>query len=113
MRRPFRLITALLMLLSAFALLPSAQALAASSPAHAGAHSIAVTYGAWQGLFLHHPGVGTSGFAKLRFFIHGGSAGGQQINLYAVRAARIGLHIVRGGQHFGRGGLQRRRNERS
>lgn len=61
--------------------------LQAGAPVHAGAHSIAVTYGAWQGLFLHHPGVSTAGFSKLRFFIHGGGAGGQQLNLYAVRAS--------------------------
>lgn len=112
MRRPFHFTAALLVLLSALALLPGARALAApqaiyadalaaswvdyswatvnlgaTSPTHTGARSIAVSYGAWQGLFLHHPGVSTSGFAKLRFFVHGGSAGGQQLNLYAVRAS--------------------------
>jgi hypothetical protein len=64
--------------------------LAATAPVHAGSKSIAVTYGAWQGLFLHHPGVATAGFTKLSFFIHGGSAGGQKLHLYAVRASDTG-----------------------
>lgn len=61
--------------------------LSASSPVHTGTASIAVTYGAWQGLFLHNPGVATAGFTHVRFFMHGGSAGGQQVQLYAVRAS--------------------------
>jgi hypothetical protein len=64
--------------------------LAATAPVHAGSKSIAVTYGAWQGLFLHHPGVATAGYTKLSFFIHGGSAGGQRLQIYAVRASDTG-----------------------
>ena len=61
--------------------------LQAAAPVHTGSKSIAVTYGAWQGLYLHHPGISTAGFTKLSFFIHGGSAGGQQLNLFATRAS--------------------------
>lgn len=57
----------------------------AASPVHAGSASIAVTYGAWQGLFLNHSGLNTAGFTKLRFFIHGGSAGGQRLQVYVNR----------------------------
>jgi hypothetical protein len=58
--------------------------LQAATPVHSGSRSIAVTYGAWQGLYLHHPELPTAGFSHLRFFIHGGSSGGQQLNVYAT-----------------------------
>ena len=60
--------------------------LGATAPVHSGAHSISVTYGAWTGLYLHHPGVATAGFTKLAFFIHGGTSGGQQLQVYVDRA---------------------------
>lgn len=60
--------------------------LAASSPTHTGATSIAVTYAAWGGLYLAHPGLATAGYTRVRFWIHGGSAGGQQLTLHAYLA---------------------------
>ncbi len=65
--------------------------LAATAPVHTGSHSIAVTYTAgWQGLYLAHPGASTLGFSRLRFYAHGGSSGGQLIQLYAIRASDSG-----------------------
>lgn len=61
--------------------------LQAAAPVHSGSHSIAVTYGAWQGLYLHYPEFPTAGSSHLRFFIHGGSSGGQQIRVYATYSA--------------------------
>lgn len=61
-----------------------------TAPVHSGSKSISVTYGAWQGLFLHHPGVATAGFTKLTFFIHGGATGGQKLQLSATRASDTG-----------------------
>jgi hypothetical protein len=62
--------------------------LAATSPVYSGSHSIAVTYTAgWQGLSLYYPGLVTTGFTHLRFFIHGGGAGGQVLRVYAIRAS--------------------------
>lgn len=58
--------------------------LSASSPVHGGSHSISVQLAAWQGLYLHNAGVNTLGFTHLRFFIHGGTSGGQQMNVYLV-----------------------------
>ncbi len=62
--------------------------LSAASPTHSGSASIAVTYtGGWQGLYLACPGgFETGGFTKLRFYLHGGSSGGQQLQLYAELA---------------------------
>jgi hypothetical protein len=61
----------------------------AAAPVHGGSHSIAVTYtGGWQGLYLAYPGgLSTLGFARLRFYAHGGSSGGQVFQVYAVRAS--------------------------
>jgi hypothetical protein len=52
--------------------------------AHSGSDSIAVTYGAWTGLQLHYPELDTTGFTNLRFFINGGAASGQQLQVYAL-----------------------------
>ena len=52
--------------------------------AHSGMHSIAVTYSAWGGLQLHYPELDTTGFSYLRFFINGGAATGQKLQVYAL-----------------------------
>ncbi len=56
--------------------------LSAADPVHDNAHSIAVTFGAWEGLYLHNADVDTSAVSALRFYVHGGASGGQQINVY-------------------------------
>ena len=56
--------------------------LAVSSPVHSGSHSIGVTFGAWQGFFLHNAAVDTTGTTTLRFYEHGGATGGQKMNVY-------------------------------
>jgi hypothetical protein len=51
-------------------------------PVYAGSTSIAATYtAAWGGLYLHANAVDLSGYDTLRFWLHGGSAGGQQISV--------------------------------
>ncbi len=53
-----------------------------STPVHGGTASIAATYtGAWGGLYLHANSVSLSGYDTLRFWLHGGSAGGQHISV--------------------------------
>lgn len=64
--------------------------LAATAPIHSGQASIAVTFGAYQGLYLHHPGITTTGLTTLRFFMHGGSAGGQRVQVYVTRGSDSG-----------------------
>lgn len=56
-----------------------------ATPVHGGSQSMAVTFdAAWAGLYLHgDPAVDTSGYDGLRFWIHGGSAGGQQLRVVA------------------------------
>jgi hypothetical protein len=58
---------------------------AATSPVHGGAKSIAVTYTAgWAGFYLHAASaVDLSGYESLRFWIQGGSAGNQRLQVAA------------------------------
>lgn len=56
--------------------------LAAGDPVHSGTSSIQVVFDAWEGLYLHKAGVDTLGVTHLRFYTHGGSSGGQQMNLF-------------------------------
>jgi hypothetical protein len=53
-----------------------------ASPVHSGSASLAVTYtAAWGGLYLHANAVDLSAYDTLRFWVHGGSVGGQQISV--------------------------------
>jgi hypothetical protein len=54
-----------------------------TSPVHGGSHSIAVTFtGGWGGLqFGHQPALDLSAYDTLRFWIHGGGNGGQQVSV--------------------------------
>jgi hypothetical protein len=56
--------------------------LEATAPVHTGTASIAVTFDAWEGLYLHNASVNTLGLTDLRFYVHGGSSGGQQMNVF-------------------------------
>ena len=50
--------------------------LATTSPVAAGTRSIAFTYAAWDGLFLHHAGQSTAGLTDVVVRVHGGTAYG-------------------------------------
>jgi len=54
-----------------------------AAPVHSGTRSYAITYSTeWAGFYLRAmSAVSTAGYTHLRFFIHGGAAGGQQISL--------------------------------
>jgi uncharacterized repeat protein (TIGR01451 family) len=53
-----------------------------ASPVYSGTASIAVTYtSAWGGLYLHANSVDISAYDTLRFWLHGGSTGGQEISV--------------------------------
>jgi hypothetical protein len=51
---------------------------------HAGTKAIAVTAGAWEGLYLAHDPMDSGGFTNLAFWIHGGASGGQKLQVQAV-----------------------------
>ena len=62
-----------------------AHSLTNSSPVHAGDYSISVTpTGHWQGLYLHHPGLDTTRYESLNFWIHGGASGGQRLQVQGL-----------------------------
>ena len=54
--------------------------------AHSGAVSIAVTPAAWSALYLRSADapVDTNGYLNFTFWVHGGTAGGQTIQVVAV-----------------------------
>ena len=56
----------------------------ATSPVHGGADSISVQSGAYQALYLHHPSQPTAPFVALTFWINGGPAGGQRLQVQAT-----------------------------
>ncbi|MBK8046146.1 MAG: hypothetical protein IPK16_02845 [Anaerolineales bacterium] len=54
-------------------------------PVHTGDHALAVHFNAaWAGLYLHaDPAVPLTGYTHLRFWLHGGQPGGQEIDVIA------------------------------
>jgi hypothetical protein len=56
-----------------------------STPVHSGTHSISVTIdSAWSGLQIYHPDFDSSGYSAVSFWVNGGSAGDQQLQLYGL-----------------------------
>ncbi len=55
---------------------------AATSPVHSGSHGIAINLDPWGALSLHNPGIDTLGTTTLQFFMNGGSAGGEKIDVF-------------------------------
>ncbi len=66
-----------------------------SSPVHAGGAAVGVTYtGGWSGLQLGNPAaVDVSAYDSLRFWVHGGSAGGQGVQV-VVGSTTSGLSVT-------------------
>ena len=56
----------------------------ATSPVHGGADSISVQSGAYQALYLHHPAQPSAPFMALTFWVNGGPAGGQRLQVQAT-----------------------------
>jgi hypothetical protein len=53
------------------------------SQVHTGAKAVSVSLASWGALSLYHATMDTSPYANLSFWIHGGSAGGQRLRIYA------------------------------
>lgn len=53
-----------------------------SSPVHSGAFSIRVTANAWQAASFYHSDYHLNGYTHFSFWAHGGTAGGQQLQVY-------------------------------
>ena len=63
------------------------------SPVRSG-NSISVTSGVHQAIYLHHGAFDTSGYANLVFWIHGGTAGGQQLRIQALRSGTAQAEVA-------------------
>ena len=70
----------------------SSRNFANTSPIHGGANSLAVTLtGAWGALYLHTDSpINSDGYTAISFWVHGGSAGNQQLQFSADR----GTHTI-------------------
>lgn len=75
---------------------PISRNLANPSPVHSGSNSIAVTYtGGWSGLKLAYPsGIDGATYDTLRFWVHGGSSGGQHITVQLEGTGSTGDGVV-------------------
>ncbi len=58
--------------------------LANGAPVHSGRNSISVSASPWQALYLHCDPLDTLFFSSLSFWIHGGSIGGQRVQIQAI-----------------------------
>jgi len=57
-----------------------------AAQAHTGSSSIAVNADAFEALYLQHPALPTGAYESLKFWLHGGAAGGQTLNVVALRS---------------------------
>ena len=58
-----------------------------AQPVHSGSASIAVTYtAAWAGFYLTDTALPASDYTAIRFWVHGGSTGGQSVNFHVSTA---------------------------
>ena len=54
-----------------------------TQPVHSGSASIAITYtAAWAGFYLTDTALPASDYTAIRFWVHGGSTGGQSVNFH-------------------------------
>lgn len=59
---------------------------ASTATVHTGGSSIAVTADAFEALYLQHAALPTGAYQSLQFWIHGGTIGGQTLNVVALRS---------------------------
>jgi len=66
-----------------------------STVVHTGATAISVDADAFEALYLQHAAVPTSAYESLKFWINGGTTGGQTLNVVALRAgvSQPAVHI--------------------
>ncbi|MBU6401449.1 MAG: alpha-L-arabinofuranosidase [Verrucomicrobia bacterium] len=57
--------------------------LANPAPVHSGSVSISVSAATWQALYLHHDDLDTQLYSSLVFWLNGGAAGGQRVQVQA------------------------------
>ena len=55
--------------------------LSAAGTVHGGTRAVSVNADAWQALYLHTPAINSATYTSLTFWIHGGTAGGQSLQV--------------------------------
>jgi hypothetical protein len=56
-----------------------------ASPVHAGSKSVAITIGSgWQAIYIHHSPFNSTPYTHFTFWINGGSAGGQKLQVQGL-----------------------------
>jgi hypothetical protein len=55
-----------------------------ATPAHGGTKSMSVTAGAWEAIYFHHPAFDASPCTILTLWTHGGSSGGQLLQVQGL-----------------------------
>lgn len=65
-----------------------------SAPVHAGNRSISVTAANWQAISFHHSEFDTATYSDFRFWAHGGTGGGQRLQVYAEYGSSSGPTYV-------------------
>ena len=68
--------------------------LANASPVHAGTASISVSSTNWQALYFHHTALDSSAYTNINFWINGGTAGGQVVQVQATRSGASQAAVV-------------------
>jgi len=65
-----------------------------TSPTHTGSASIAVTAKGYEAVSFHHSALNTAAYQTLRFWINGGTAGGQPLQVNGLRAGKAQTAVV-------------------
>jgi hypothetical protein len=52
-----------------------------TNPVHGGSQAISVSAGAWEALYVHGPAMNSGSYTSLTFWIHGGTAGAQSLQV--------------------------------
>jgi alpha-N-arabinofuranosidase len=61
-----------------------------ASPVHAGSASISATVtAAWGGIQLTHPNMTNTAYSSISFWLHGGTSGGQQLQMYGLLGGNV------------------------
>lgn len=61
-----------------------------TSPVHSGSQSISATAAYWEGISFHHAEFDTATYTDFTFWAHGGSNGGQRLQVYAEYGSSTG-----------------------
>jgi hypothetical protein len=62
-------------------------------PVHSGSNSISATASTWQALSFWHADLNAAAYTNLSFWINGGAAGGQKLQVYAQYGTNSGATV--------------------